>query len=73
MRYAEAFGFIIDTVGKLLVAYTTLMVHHRVANEHKIDGKVFQVMKRERLYGFIGMGMIIVGSLIELAAKVGFI
>ena len=41
-----------DVVGKLMVAYTALLVHVRVRKEHRIDKKVFAEMKREHRVGF---------------------
>jgi len=69
MSIYETVGFGLDTLGKLMVAYTTLMVHHRVTHEHKIDELVFRAMKREQFYGFIGIVMILVGSSLEMMAK----
>lgn len=71
MNVYEVVGFVMDTVGKLMVAYTSLMVHHRFTHEHKIDELVFRAMRREQYYGFIGIAMIIVGSSLEIAAKLG--
>lgn len=64
-------GFILDTCGKLLVAYTTLMVHYRFRHEHSIDEAVFGEMKREHVLGMVGIGLIIVGASMELAAMLG--
>ena len=39
-------GIIIGTIGKVLIAYMALMVHHRVKKEHQIDNLVFKIMQR---------------------------
>ena len=62
-------GFVIDTLGKLLVSYTTIMVHHRFQLEHQIDEKVFQEMSREKKFGVIGLAMILGGSILEALEK----
>ena len=71
MSIYEAVGFVMDTAGKVMVAYTSLMVHHRVTHEHRIDELVFRAMKREQFYGFIGIAMIIIGSGLEIMARLG--
>jgi hypothetical protein len=62
-------GFTIDVVGKVLVAYTALRVHHRVWQEHKVDQKVFTEMKREQMYGIIGLILILVGFVLQIPGK----
>ena len=61
-------GFILDTAGKLLVAYTGIMVHHRFRHEHRVDEVVFSSMRKEQYLGIVGMGLIVVGASMELAA-----
>ncbi|QQS44460.1 hypothetical protein IPM65_02590 [Candidatus Roizmanbacteria bacterium] len=63
------FGFIIQTLGEMMVGFTAIMVHHRVWKEHKIDEKVFLEMKRERQIGIIGLALIVIGFTIELLAR----
>lgn len=65
----ELLGHTLDVIGKLLVAFTTVQTHYRFWKEHKIDNDVFESMKKERLYAFIGIGLIILGYLIELPYK----
>jgi len=67
----EIAGFLIDTMGKLLVAYTSIMVHHRFLHEHKIDNAVFKIMRKEQYMGFAGIILILVGSSLELTGKIG--
>lgn len=69
----ESLIFIGDTfqiVGGIMVAYMVIRVHHRVSLEHKIDGKVFVAMRRERVIGFIAIGFMVVGYLIQLSIQV---
>lgn len=65
----ELIGFTIDTIGKILVAYTALAVHHRFVKEHKVDEKLFMVMKKEQVIGVIGVIMIVVGFMIQMPYK----
>ena len=62
----EALGFTIEVVGKLMVAYAALSVHHRFRKEHKVDEKVFSIMDKEGKLGGLGMGLIVVGYFIQL-------
>jgi len=61
----EFIGYTIETTGKILVAYTAIAVHHRVWKEHQIDEKVFKTMKKEQLFGIIGIILIVVGYALQ--------
>lgn len=65
----ELIGFTLDVVGKIMVAYTAIAVHHRFWKEHKIDQAVFKAMKAEQLIGIIGIILIIAGFFLQLPAK----
>ena len=54
------------TIGHVLVAYMVLMVHYRFWKEHKIDSKVFLVMKREQFMGILGVVLILAGYFLKL-------
>lgn len=60
-------AFTLDLIGKILVSFTAIMVHHRVAREHKIDKEVFEEMRRERNLGLLGIVLMIVGYLIHIS------
>jgi hypothetical protein len=65
----EIIGFTSDIVGKVMVAFTAVMVHHRFWKEHKIDEQVFRAMKRERMVGIIGILLMVAGFLLQFPAK----
>ena len=65
----EAVGFTLETLGKLLVAFVAIMVHHRVLKEHRIDMKVLRSMKRERGVGILGVVLILIGYAVQLPFK----
>lgn len=65
----EFIGFTLDVIGKILVAYTAIMVHYRFWQEHKIDEKVFAAMKNEFLIGILGVALIIVGYILQIPSK----
>lgn len=62
-------GFILDTIGTVMIAYTAVAVHRRVWKEHKIDAVVFKAMKREQSIGITGIVFIIVGFVLQIPAK----
>ena len=65
----ELYGFALDVIGKLLVAYTAIAVHHRFLKEHKVDAALFKVMRKEQIIGLIGVVLIIIGFFLQLPAK----
>lgn len=62
-------GFSLDVMGKVLVAFMALRVHHRVWQEHKIDSAVFKAMRKERVVGMVGIGLILAGYLLQVPGK----
>lgn len=60
-------GKTLDVLGKILIAYTAIMVHHRFRKEHKIDEFVFSEMRKEQVLGVVGIVLIIVGYLLEVS------
>lgn len=65
----ELLGFILDVIGKVMIAFTVLMVHHRFRKEHKVDESVFKVMRQEQVIGIGGIIFIIIGFFLQLPAK----
>ncbi len=69
IKILELAGFILDSTGKLMVAYAAIMVHRRFWQEHKIDEFVFRAMKREQVIGITGIVFIIIGFFLQLPGK----
>ena len=63
----EILAHIFETLGSLMVGFAALRVHHRVLNEHKIDGYVFKVMKAEQIVGVVGMMFILLSFIIKIS------
>ncbi|OGG59140.1 hypothetical protein A3C89_01900 [Candidatus Kaiserbacteria bacterium RIFCSPHIGHO2_02_FULL_50_50] len=63
-------AFTLDIVGKVMVAYTALAVHHRVAREHTIDREVFRVMKVEQYVGAIGIMCMIAAYVLHVYSAI---
>lgn len=66
----EFLGFTLDVIGKILVAYTAIMVHYRFWKEHKVDEAVFTAMKRERIIAIVGIALIIAGYFLQIPSKI---
>lgn len=54
-----------DLVGKVLIGYAALRVHHRVLRKHRIDESVFKSMKREQRLGVLGILFIVVAYVLH--------
>lgn len=65
----EFLGFTLDVVGKVMVAFTAVMVHYRFRREHKVDERVFASMRREQVIGVIGISLIVLGYLLQAPFK----
>ena len=65
----ELIGFILDTLGKLMVSYTTVRVHYRFWKEHQVDEAIFKEMRREQIIGMVGIVLILVGASLEMTGK----
>lgn len=63
-------GFSLDVLGKIMVAFTAIMVHHRFRKEHKVDERVFRSMRREQVIAIMGIALIIVGYLLQVPSKI---
>lgn len=66
----ELLGHTLDVIGKVLVSYTAIAVHYRFRKEHKIDEAVFKHMRREQIFGVLGIVLIILGYLLEIPSKI---
>lgn len=62
-------GFSLDIMGKVIIAYTAIAVHHRFRHEHKVDDAVFKIMKKEHTYALLGIALMIIGYLLQLPHK----
>ena len=56
----------LDFLGAAFIALAALSVHHRVLHEHKIDKRVFHIMKREQKIGFVGVFCIFASYVLKI-------
>lgn len=61
-------GLTIGLAGKVLLGVSVVMVHGKVAHEHRIDRAVIREMRRERNIALLAILLIFVGYLLELSA-----
>lgn len=59
-------GLTLDTIGKILLGLTVLMVHWHVLKEHRIDRDVLLSMKREQFLAVLAIILIIIGYILQL-------
>lgn len=57
---------LLDLTGTVLIAWAALSVHHRFLKEHKVDNRVFRVMRFEQKLGFLGVCFIVLAFLIDV-------
>ena len=62
-------GFTLDVIGKIMIAFTALMVHYHFRKEHTVDEIVFKSMRKEHIIGIIGIALIIIGYFLQLPTK----
>ena len=62
----ELLSATLEMTGTLLIAWAALRVHHRVLNEHKVDDRVFRIMRKEQKLGILGMVFVASGYLTSI-------
>lgn len=55
------------TIGTIFIAYAALRVHHRMLAEQKVDRTVLKEMRREQFAGIIGVLLIVISFVIDVA------
>lgn len=56
----------VSTIGKALLALGVILAHSEIAHEHRIDARVLRSFKRERWLTIIGLGLIVLGYILEM-------
>lgn len=60
-------GITLGTIGKLVLGIAVLRVHIRILEEHRIDGVVLSVIKREHWITLLALLLILIGYLMEIS------
>ena len=63
-------GFSLVTLGEIMIGYTVIKVHGRVAKEQKIDTSVISEMSNEKKIAIIGIVFIVLGFILQVPEKV---
>lgn len=63
----ELVALTLDTLGKIMISFTAIMVHHRVLIEKSVDAQVLVEMKREQYIGIGGVILILAAYFIKLS------
>lgn len=61
-------GLTATVVGKVLLGTTVILVHSRLAKEHRVDSKVIHAVHREFILTGVALLLIVAGYVAELAA-----
>lgn len=65
MEYIKI-GLTLEFIGSILIAYTVLQVHYRFQKEHKIDEKLFLIMRREQFFAMVGIFCLLLGYIFQI-------
>ncbi|MCB0446060.1 MAG: hypothetical protein KDD03_00835 [Gelidibacter sp.] len=60
-------GLTVSVIGKVLLAVGVLMAHGKIVHEHRIDMKVLKTFKVERWLTILGLALMVIGYILELA------
>ena len=55
-----------DSIGKLILGITVLLVHRRIRKEHKIDRRVLREIKKETAFALFGVYLILAAYVMHL-------
>ena len=66
----EIIAITFDALGKILLGFLVLLVHHKILKEKRIDEYVIKEMKLEWVLGTLGIVFIVIGYFIELFLKI---
>lgn len=67
--WLEFIGETLDVFGKVLIALTAIAVHDTVYKEHRIDDAVGKTIRKEHVFGFLGIAFIILGYTLRQLGK----
>lgn len=62
-----------DVVGKVMVSYAVIKVHHRMLKEHQMDEAVYREIKTEQKMGFVSIGLMVGAYLLKLLVQAGLL
>ena len=63
-------GFVLTTIGEILLGAMVLIIHWHILKEHRIDVDVLRQMKQEQFLGIFAITSIIIGFLLQISSKI---
>ena len=66
----NAIGFVLTTIGEILLGTMVLIIHWHILKEHRIDADVLKQMKQEQLLGVLAIISIVIGFLLQVLYKI---
>jgi len=69
MNY-NVIGFVLTTMGEILLGAMVLIIHLHILKEHKIDADVLKQMKQEQFLGILAIASIVIGFFLQVSFKI---
>lgn len=66
-------GEAMELIGALIIAYIVLSVHMHILKERSIDADVLSSMKKERVYVYFGIALLVIGFIIESTVRYSYL
>lgn len=66
----NAIGFILTTMGEILLGAMVLIIHWHILKEHRIDADVLKQMKQEQFLGVFAITSIVIGFFLQVFYKI---
>ncbi len=63
-------GFVLTTMGEVLLGAMVLIIHWHILKEHKIDADVLKQMKQEQFLGAFAIASIVIGFFLQVFYKI---
>lgn len=63
-------GFVLTTIGEILLGTMVLIIHWHILKEHKIDVDVLKQMKQEQFLGVFAVASIVTGFFLQVSSKI---
>ena len=66
----EIIGFVLTTMGEILLGAMVLIIHLHILKEHRIDADVLRQMKQEQFLGILAIVSIMIGFVLQASSKI---
>ena len=69
MNWLEFIGDTLEIIGGILIALAVIAVHDTEVKERQIDDAVRKSIRKEHLFVFVGISLLIIGFLLNQLSK----